>query len=63
MKGERMNGLHFHTADNRARDGKSGELSLGLMAAYGSQDITQEGMGIGSVALKTAGSTYFQPPV
>lgn len=59
MEGEKMKVLHFHAGDNRSWGGKSRELSPGLLATYGSRDITQEGMGIGSVALKTGGFTYF----
>jgi len=54
-----MKVLHSHAGDNRSWGGKSRELSPGLLATYGSRDITQEGMGIGSVALKTGGFTYF----
>ncbi len=54
-----MKDLHFSAGDNQSRQGKSRDLSPGLLVAYGSQDITQEGMGIGGIALKTRRFTCF----
>jgi hypothetical protein len=54
-----MSRLHFHIDDSISTGGKSHGLSSGLRVGYDSRDITQEGMGIGSLALKTDHSTYF----
>lgn len=54
-----MSRLHFHTDDSSSAGGKSHRLSRGLRVGYDSRDITQEGMGIGSLAMKTEHGTYF----
>ena len=51
--------LQFYTDNSCMAFGKPRGLARGLLVGYDSRDITQEGMGIGSVALKTGQFTYF----
>ena len=57
--GGNMPRLYFHADDLRNAEGKSQGLTRGLRVEYDSLDITQEGMGLGSVALKAGTVTYF----
>lgn len=54
-----MGRISFITDDTFRGEGASDGLSRGLLAFFDSHNITQEGMGIGAIALRTDKFTYF----
>ena len=51
--------ISFSSAMRDQAGGRSSEFAAGLLVRDGERDLTGEGMGIGSVALRTAGFTCF----
>jgi hypothetical protein len=55
----KMTGISILPGEKFRGSGASSGLARGLVAEYAGRDITGEGMGIGAVALRTGGFTYF----
>jgi hypothetical protein len=51
--------ISFSATERDQTGGRSSEFAAGLLVRDGERDLTGEGMGIGSVALRTAGFTCF----
>jgi hypothetical protein len=52
----------YSASDAHAGEGMSAGLARGLVVLHDGDDITGEGMGIGAVAARTGGFTYFGVP-
>ena len=54
-----MPGIDIYSDKDYTGEGFSHGLAMGLLVRFDGENLTQEGMGIGGLALKTESATYF----